>query len=119
MGGIPCTGGSPAATTSCSTSLCVLPALTRRQNTQTCIKGLFAAAPQGVGSPFFSLTQFLIVCRSLSHDEKSEQGTSRINSYNEEVEILLVRRLKKRKFINFFGTSVYTNSRRVFGRKIA
>src|SRR6266566_2318397 len=44
----PCTGRSPAATTSCRTSLCVLRARQRTQNTQTCIKGLFAATPQCV-----------------------------------------------------------------------
>src|SRR6266550_2216013 len=44
----PLTGWSPVATTSCSTSLCVLRARARTQNTQTYIKGLFAAQPQHV-----------------------------------------------------------------------
>src|SRR5437762_650620 len=42
------TGGPPAATSSCSRSLCVLRALARTQNTQTSIKGLVAAQPQHV-----------------------------------------------------------------------
>ena len=42
-GQYPRSGGSPQATTSCCTSVCVLRALTRTQNTHTCTKGLFAA----------------------------------------------------------------------------
>ncbi len=44
----PRTGGSPQATTSCSTSLCVCVRWRARKHTQTCTKGLFAAQPQSV-----------------------------------------------------------------------